>query len=139
MKADKNRHVFDNFRCAGRGLWHALKTQRTMRIHVAAAFLVAAAALAFMWLGEHFEAVEPVTPAELALLLMTIANVLVVEMINTGIEHLVRALHPQEHPLLGAALDISAGAVLVASILAAIVGLIIFVPRAWGVGASIAR
>jgi diacylglycerol kinase len=130
----KNRHVFDNFRCAGRGLWNAIRTQRTMKIHVAAALAVAGVGLAFMFAGDRVTGVRPINDAEFLILVMTIANVLVAEMVNTCLEHMVAAIHPAEHPLLRDALDISAGAVLVASILAAVVGVVVLGPRFWGLG-----
>jgi len=133
----KNRHVFDNFRCAGRGLWRALCTQRTMKIHVAAALVVAAVGLVFMLAGERIAGVRPIEHVEFLILVMTIANVLVAEMMNTCLEHMVAAVHPEEHPLLRDALDVSAGAVLVASILAAVVGVVVLGPRLWGFARAI--
>jgi undecaprenol kinase len=50
-------------------------------------------------------------------------------MFNTALEQLVRATCPERKPEIGRALDISAGAVLVASCGAAIVGCVIFVYR----------
>lgn len=53
------------------------------------------------------------------------------EMMNSAIENLVDLVSPEKNKLAGKAKDIAAGAVLVAAICAAIVGLIIFVPKGW--------
>jgi diacylglycerol kinase len=50
---------------------------------------------------------------------------------NSAIESLVDLVSPEKNSLAGKAKDIAAGAVLVAAICAAIVGLIIFVPKGW--------
>jgi diacylglycerol kinase len=57
--------------------------------------------------------------------------VISLEMLNSAIENLVNLVSPEKHELAGKVKDIAAGAVLVASICAAIVGLIIFVPKGW--------
>jgi len=53
------------------------------------------------------------------------------ELINTSIEKLVDLVSPEYHPLAEKVKDIAAGAVLFDSIIAAIIGLIIFVPKIW--------
>ncbi len=53
------------------------------------------------------------------------------EMMNSAIENLVDLVSPEKNKLAGKAKDIAAGAVLVAAICAAIVGLIIFIPKGW--------
>jgi diacylglycerol kinase len=57
------------------------------------------------------------------------ALVLGAEMINTSLENIVDIISPEHHPLAGRAKDIAAGAVLLTAILAATVGLIVFVPK----------
>ena len=49
--------------------------------------------------------------------------VLVAELLNSALETLADHLHPEQHPEVGAAKDIAAGAVLVASAVALVVGL----------------
>ena len=51
------------------------------------------------------------------------------ELVNTAIESVVDLVTTERKPLAKVAKDTVAGAVLVAAIMAAIVGLIIFVPR----------
>ncbi len=54
------------------------------------------------------------------------------EMMNSAIENLVDLVSPDKNIFAGRAKDIAAGAVLIAAISAATVGLIIFVPKGWG-------
>lgn len=93
------------------GIAHAWRTQRNLRIQ---AVLAAFAAILFCALR--------VPPLGLALLALTIAFVLAMEIMNTALEALVDLASPQLHPLAKAAKDAAAGAVLVASAGAAVVG-----------------
>jgi diacylglycerol kinase (ATP) len=68
---------------------------------------------------------------EWGLLLLAITSVLVAEMFNTALECLGRAVEPHPNPLLGKALDMASGAVLLAAVGASGVGLILFVPALW--------
>ena len=52
---------------------------------------------------------------------LTVGLVLVAELVNTALETLVDHLHPERHPAIGAAKDIAAGAVLLASSIAVLV------------------
>jgi diacylglycerol kinase len=60
---------------------------------------------------------------------MAIGFVLVAECFNTAIEFDIDLTSPDYHPYAKYTKDVAAGAVLIASISAAIVGLIIFVPK----------
>jgi diacylglycerol kinase (ATP) len=67
---------------------------------------------------------------EWMLCLLCFGLVISLEMINSAIERLVNLVSPQKQPLAGAIKDIAAGAVLVAAIVSAIIGLLIFLPKA---------
>jgi diacylglycerol kinase (ATP) len=54
---------------------------------------------------------------------LAVGLVLVAEMANTAIETLADHLHPGQHPEIGVVKDVAAGAVLVASLVAVVVGL----------------
>ena len=103
-----------------RGIGYTLRTQPNMRLHLLAAIAVAIAA---SWLkisaGEWFAVIIATT-------LVTGA-----ELFNTAIESLCDAVHPDQHPLIGHAKDTAAGAVLLASIAAGVIGLIVFGPKLW--------
>ena len=66
---------------------------------------------------------------EFAVVFLTIGFVLATEMLNTAIEEICNKFHPETHPHIALIKDVAAGAVLLSSIIALIVGMIIFVPR----------
>ena len=56
-----------------------------------------------------------------AVLGLAVAAVLMAELFNTALETLIDHVHPEQHPEIGAAKDIAAGAVLIASAAAVVV------------------
>ena len=88
-------------------------------MHLPIALLVAAAA-----------AILRATAVEWGILLLAIGIVLLAEMFNTALESLARALQTGPHPRVRDALDIASGAVLLASLLAAAIGLTVLGHRA---------
>ena len=54
---------------------------------------------------------------------LTIGLVIMAELMNAALETLADCLHPEQHPEIGAAKDISAGAVLVVSVVALLVAI----------------
>ena len=109
-----------SFVYAGRGLWHALRTQRNARVHLT----IAAAAIALgLWLG--------IAPVEWAMVFVAITGVFVAEMFNTVAEACVDLATQEFHPLARVAKDVAAGAVLANAILSVVVGLFIFGPHLW--------
>jgi diacylglycerol kinase len=57
---------------------------------------------------------------------VTVMSVLVVEMINTAFELVVDMLSPEFHPIAKIIKDVAAGAVLIASISAFVIGILLF-------------
>jgi diacylglycerol kinase len=110
-----------SFGYAFEGLWAMLRTQPNAWIHGVATLVVVAA-------GWHFG----VTRTEWALLTVAIALVWVAEALNTGIEFLADAAVPDPHSLIKHAKDVAAGAVLLASIAAAVIGALVFLPHLTG-------
>ncbi len=113
--------------CAIEGILWAVKTQRHMLFHLVAAILVLVSALVLR-LSLH----------EFALLALAITLVLFAELVNTAIEVVVDLVSPDFHPLAQRAKDVAAGAVLLASVGAMVLGYLA-VSRffyAAGVGAS---
>lgn len=94
----------------------AVQGESSYWVHLPVAVCVAAVAA---WLGA--------TPWHWCAIVFAITIVISCEMLNTAIERLLKQLHPDRHPAIGQALDISSAAVLVASIGAAIIGIIILV------------
>lgn len=114
----KIRSLIECFNCAFDGVKYSLKTQRNMRIHFLATVVVLMLALIFK-----------LTKLELLVLFITIALVILTEMINTAIEVTIDLITEEYHPKAAAAKNVAAGAVLVAAVLAAIVGFLIFFPK----------
>ena len=111
--------VIESFNFAIEGVIHVLRTQRNMRLHFAAAVAVIVVAVAV-----------GVSKIELSLLLVSIAFVLVAEMINTAIEGAIDAATTSFDPMAKLAKDIAAGAVLIASVNAVAVGYLVFAGKA---------
>jgi diacylglycerol kinase (ATP) len=107
--------VIDSFNYAFEGIIHVLRTQRNLRIHFAIAVLVLIAALSF-----------DVTKLELIALLLSIAFVLITEMINAAIEGAIDISTTSFDPNAKLAKDIAAGAVLIAAANAVAVGYLVF-------------
>lgn len=111
------RRLFKSFHYASRGLGIAWRYEQSFRIQVVAALFAAALML---WLR--------VTLGEAIALLLLIILVLTLELINSIFERFVDVFKPRIHPMVEEIKDLMAGAVLIASLGALIVGLLIFVP-----------
>ena len=103
-----------SFEHAYRGVVSAVRTQRNMRFHVVAAVGVLVLSL-----------LVGVSELELAVLVLTILVVFVTEMFNTAMEFVVDLVTTEYHPLAKLAKDVSAGAVLVSSVGAVLVGYLV--------------
>lgn len=62
-------------------------------------------------------------------IILAIVFVFITEMLNTALEFLTDLVSPEYHPIAKKTKDVAAGAVLLAALLAIIIGLIIFVPK----------
>ena len=71
------------------------------------------------------------SPMEFALLILVISLVLATETFNTALEELCDKFQPTHDPHIARIKDLSAAAVLLASIGAGIIGIIIFIPHLW--------
>ena len=107
-----------SFLFAGQGVWHAVRHQRNMRVHLAAAVAAVVAGL-----------VLKISAVDWACVLLAIGLVLTAEMLNTVVESLVDLYTDEYHPLAKIAKDTAAGAVLISSAAALGVGIAVFVPR----------
>ena len=107
--------VLRSFNYAFEGVIHVLRTQRNMRIH----FAIAAAVLVLAFIYD-------VTRLELIALMISIAFVLIAEMVNTAVEATIDLSTPSFDPLAKIAKDIAAGAVLIATVNAVAVGYLVF-------------
>ena len=99
------------------GIKYALLHERNFRIEILVAFLVIF--LIFFFKVKSWEAI---------LLILMIMWVLIFELVNTVLERVVDILKPRIHPYARLIKDLMAAAVLITSIVSAIVGIIIFYP-----------
>lgn len=112
------KKFFNSFKHAWRGICFMLKTERNARFHLGMTVLVGL-----------FAVVLDVNRLEAALLFFAVVLVFAIEIINTAIENALDHLHPNQHFKIGIIKDALAGAVLISSIIAAVVGLLIFLPH----------
>ena len=108
----------DKFHDALRGLKHGIRGQSSFFVHFFFAALVLAAAGMLRCSLEQW-----------SLLLLCIGGVLAAELFNSAVETLFRGLDEATKERCWRSLDVAAGAVLLASIVAVIVGVLVFVQR----------
>jgi len=101
-----------------RGTKQGIRGQSSFFVHFFAAAVVVSAGLMV-----HLNHIE------WCLLALCIAGVLTAEMFNSALESMAKAITHEPNPYLGGALDIGSGAVLLASIGAAVVGAVVFLNR----------
>ncbi len=117
-QAHRALSLSESFSYAWCGVRYLFRTQRNARIHLVAAV---AAVAAGVLLG--------LSVSEMAVILVVIGVVFVAEMFNTALEAVIDLATEEWSPLAKAAKDVSAAAVLVAAVVAAVVGLLIFGPH----------
>lgn len=104
----------ESLNCAIEGILWAVKSERHLRYHFVAALAVLLMALFFR-----------VTALEFFLLVLAAVLVIFAELMNTAIEALVDLVTDEYHELAKRAKDVAAGAVLVTSVGAAILGYLV--------------
>ena len=114
----KNKRILTGFGDAFRGIWITFREERHMQFHFFVAIAVLLCAIFFNLVVWEWCAV-----------LFCIALVFMAEILNTALENMCDAITEEKNPLIRNAKDMGAGAVLVAAILAMVVGLIIFIPK----------
>lgn len=107
-----------SFVYAWAGIIRFFKTEHNAQIHLAATAVTIILA-----------AVLKVNKTEAVAVIFAIAFVWVTEMINTAIEKLMDFISLERHPQIKNIKDMAAGAVLVAAIVAVIIGCIVFLPK----------
>ncbi len=111
-----------SLRAAARGVAATLRDEPNFRYQLLAALAVVSLSV---WLRTGT-----------AVVLLCCALVLASELFNSALERLADALYPQRHPLVAAAKDAAAGAVLTTAAVSVLIGLIVLGPalytRLWG-------
>ena len=118
MTKFKKQNFSNTFKNARKGMRLTLKSERNLRIHlfVAALVLITAYCLNF-------------SITKFCILLLTIASVISAEMFNSAIEFSLDAIfHNKYSRMVGMAKDIAAGAVMVVTITAVMIGVLLFAP-----------
>lgn len=119
-----------SFQNALRGIGRTVRCERNMRIHLAAATYV----VFFGFLAE-------LDTSRWGAVLLCCGVVMAAELINTALENLCDAVHPEQNPKIGAAKDAAAGAVLALAAASVAVAVAVFGPwllagglleRRWG-------
>ncbi len=107
-----------SFGYAFRGIFYMIRTQHNFWIQMTIGILTLA-------LGFLFK----ISPLEWGQVLLCMGMVLAAETFNSAVEALTDALHPEHDPRIGRVKDLAAGAVLIAALAAAGVGIVIFLPK----------
>ena len=102
--------------CAGKGIRYAFATEKNIRVQLFIFILVLLASILLQ-----------ISRIEFLLILGISAVLFALELINTAIERLADKVSPEYNEHIGIVKDLMAGAVLVFSIFAFIIGLIIFI------------
>ncbi len=112
-----NKSLVKSFGYAFEGLFHAIRYNRNLKIHLVVALIVILLSIFI-----H------VTSFEMGILGVMILLVILSEMINTAIEEMVNLITQEHRKEAKIAKDVAAGMVLVASVGSVIVGVLIFTP-----------
>ena len=116
MTKFKSQGFGNTFKNARKGFRLVVKSERNLSVHLIVASVVIALGFLFQFTGIEF-----------CIALMAIANVIVAEMLNTAIEFALDSIYHNKYSrMVGMAKDISAGAVMFATFVSAIIGIILF-------------
>jgi len=112
------KRQIQSFGYAFRGIKYVVKNEHNMRIHLLASVCVLL-----------FGLLLQLNITEWCFIVFAIGFVLFAETINTSVELLTDLVSPDFHVLAEKTKDVAAGAVVIASITAAIIGMLIFLPK----------
>lgn len=118
MTKYKKQNFSNTFRNARKGMRLTIKSERNVRIHLFASVLVLISAYCLNFSITKF-----------CILLLTIASVITAEMFNSAIEFSLDSIYHNKYSrMVGMAKDIAAGAVMVVTLTAVMIGALLFVP-----------
>ena len=115
MKKDP---LYKSFGYAFQGIFNTIRTERNIKIHCAAAILVT---IFGIWLQ--------ISKTEWMICFILFGLILALELVNTAVEATVDLFTEERKPLAKKAKDAAAGAVLIVAIFAAVIGILIFIPK----------
>lgn len=108
--------LFNSFKFAYTGIIKTFKSEQNFKLHIMISVIVILTAVTL-----DFSALR------MTVLLIVIGIVLALELMNTAVEKTVDLITLERHPLAKEAKDAAAGAVLVFSIFAVIIGVLLFI------------
>lgn len=117
-KEKKKEAINRSFGYALEGIAIGIQKERNMRIHCIVMIMVVLAGT-----------ILQISAIEWCICLVLFGVVMSLELVNTAVESVVDLVTEEWKPLAKVAKDTAAGAVLIAAIMSAIVGLIIFLPK----------
>ena len=112
------KRFFKSFGYGFKGFVSAIKTEQNLLIELVIAIIIIISGILLK-----------LTTVEWAIIVLTIGLVIFAELINTSIEYTVDMAMPEMHPLAKISKDVSAAAVLFASFISIVIGLLIFLPK----------
>lgn len=115
---EKKQPLFKSFGFAFEGIFNTIKTERNIKIHLFATIVVVI-----------FGFILNISYLEWLICLLLFGLITSLELVNTSLEAVVDLATQERKPLAKKAKDAAAGAVLYSSIIAAIIGGIIFFPK----------
>lgn len=115
MKKDP---LYKSFGYAFQGIFNTIRTERNIKIHCAAAILVT---IFGIWLQ--------ISKTEWMICFILFGLILALELVNTAVEATVDLFTEERKTLAKKAKDAAAGAVLIVAIFAAVIGILIFIPK----------
>ena len=116
MSKFKSQGFGSTFRNARKGFRLVIKSERNVRVHLVVGSIVITLAILL-----QFDLIK------FAILLFAISSVIVTEMLNTAIEFTLDSYyHNRYNKMVGMAKDISAGAVMLATVISIAVGCLVF-------------
>ncbi len=110
--------MIDSFKFAFNGIWVALKEEKNVRIHFIAMAIAVIMGIVF-----------GISLVEWTIQLLLFGMVIGGELFNTSLERITDAQYPDYHSNAKFIKDVAAGAVLFVSIIAMIIGGIIYIPK----------
>ncbi len=115
---NKTKKILTSFKYAIEGIISSFKSEKNMKIHVMMVLLVTLSGFLLK-----------ISKFEWFICIILFGLVISAELFNTAIETVVDMVCPNKNEKAKLAKDVSAGAVLIVAISAAIIGCIIFIPK----------
>ena len=112
------KKLIKSFKYAIQGIFTSFKTEKNMKIHIFIMLLIIATGILLK-----------ISKLEWIICIILFSIVIAGELFNTAIETVVDMVVPEKNEKAKVAKDVSAGAVLVVAIGAAIIGFMIFIPK----------